>query len=316
MNRLTWKTSLLGLAVAAVAVLPAAARAGGAVNVYYAGSLAGLNENAIGPAFQARTGYSFQGVPEGSQLIVNQLRAHLIQADVIEFADASLNGQLMGRSNHNILRWYVTFARTHLVVGFDPKSRYASSFRMVQRHKLPWYKPLLAKGLRFGRTDPNADPKGYRVIFAFRLAQKLYHLHDFERRVLGSTENPSQIFPEQTLVGDLSTGNLDAGIFYLAEAKAAHIPYIGLPREISFGDPRFAKLDATQHYRNSQGVTVTGSPVYYTISIPSSVKNKAAAVAFVRFVFKGKARRLASKAGLQPTRPVVYGDKKAAPRGI
>ncbi len=242
------------------------AAAGGTVDVYYAASLKALNENSVGPAYQSKTGYTYQGFPNNSGLIVSELKAHLINPDAVEFADAGLNAQLMGKSNGNIVRWYITFARTHLVIGFNPKSKFAPMFRKVQQHKLAWYKPLLATGLKFGRTDPNSDPKGYRVIFSFNLAQKLYRLSHFTRRVLGPIKNPDptganslspQVFPEATLVAQLTSGNLDAGVFYLPEARAAKIPYIGLPQAISFGSPKYAKLDATQHYTNSKRLKTT-----------------------------------------------------------
>lgn len=306
-------------------VVSPAAAAGGNVNVYYAASLKALNEDGVGPVFQAKTGYTYQGFPNNSGIIVNSLKQGLIAPDVVEFADAGLNKQLMGSANGKIIKWYITFARTHLVIGFNPNSKYAPPFRKVQKGKLPWYKPLLAKGLKLGRTDPNSDPKGYRVIFAFNLAQKLYHLKNFTTRVLGAIKNPdpkgynstsSQVFPEATLVSQLTSGNLDAGLFYLPEAKAAKIPYIGLPQEVSFGSPRYAKLDATQHYTNNSGLKITGSPTYYTISIPKTVKNMSGAVSFVKFVLSKRAQKLGTTVGLQTVAHRIYGNKKAVPRGI
>lgn len=296
----------------------------GTVDVYYAASLKALNEGAVGPAFQA-SGYTYRGFPEASGLIVNQIKAHLITPDVVEFADATLNGQLMGHANGDVLRWYVTFARTHLVIGFSPKSRMAAMFERARRGRVPWYKPLLQPGIRFGRTDPNADPKGYRVIMAFNLARKLYHLPSFTQRVLGPVFNPdprglnsqsAQVFPESTLVSQLSSGNLDAGVFYLPEARAAHIPYINLPEAISFGLSRYARLDASQTYTNSQGVTIKGTPVFYTLSIPGTVRNRAAAVAFAKFVLSKTSRNLEAGIGLQSVKHQIFGNKRAVPRGI
>jgi molybdate/tungstate transport system substrate-binding protein len=323
-RRLSIASAAVVLGLFAIMAAPVAA-AGGTVNVYYAASLKALNENSVGPAFQSQAGYTYQGFPNNSGLIVSELKAHLINPDVVEFADAGLNSQLMGSANGNIVKWYITFARTHLVIGFNPKSKFAPMFRKVQQHKLAWYKPLLAKGLKFGRTDPNSDPKGYRVIFSFKLAERLFGLKKFSRRVLGPIKNPDptgsnslspQVFPEATLVSQLTSGNLDAGVFYLPEAIAAHVPFIGLPQSISFGSPRYAKLDATQHYTNSKGIRITGSPTFYTISIPSTVKNRTGAVAFVKFALGRKAAALGGRVGLQTIAHDVYGDKKAVPKGL
>jgi molybdate/tungstate transport system substrate-binding protein len=324
LRRLSCAAAVTAVISLSIVAAPAAA-SGGAVNVYYAASLTALNEDSVGPAFQSHTGYTYQGFPNNSGLIVNELKAHLITPDVVEFADAGLNAQLMGSANGNIVKWYVTFARTHFVIGFNPNSKFAPLFRRVQHGQLPWYKPLLAKGLKFGRTDPNSDPKGQRVIFSFNLAQKLYHLKNFTKRVLGTIKNPdptgfnstsSQVFPEATLVSQLASGNLDAGVFYLPEARAAKIPFIGLPQLISFGSPKYAKLDATQHYTTSKGIEVTGSPTYYTASIPNTVKNEPGAVAFVKFALSKRAAALGAAVGLQTVAHKVYGDKKAVPKGI
>jgi molybdate/tungstate transport system substrate-binding protein len=163
------------------------------------------------------------------------------------------------------------------------------------------------------------------VVFAFDLAQKVYHLKNFATKVLGPITNPdptgknsasAEVFPETTLVSQVSSGNLDAGVFYLPEAEAAKIPFINLPTEVAFGSPRYAKLDATQKYTNSKGITTKGSPVYYTISIPSTVKNEAGAVAFVKFALSKRAAALGKAIGLQSVASKIYGDKKAVPKGI
>jgi len=305
--------------------------AGGTVKVYYAASLKALNENDIGPQYASATGYTYQGYPENSGLIVNQIKASEIQPDVVEFADASLNAQLMGSANGNIVNWYITFARTHLVIGYCPTSPFAATFKKVAKGKESWWKALLSPGLKFGRTDPNSDPKGYRTVMAFALAQKLYYKHikgfpkNFSQRVLGKIYNPDtagqnstspQVFPEATLVSQVSTCNLDAGVFYLPEARAAQLPYFGLPTPISFGASKYAKLDATEKYTNNLGVTTKGSPVYYTISIPSTVQNQPGAVAFVKFVLGSQAATDEASIGLQEVPHTIYGNKSDVPPGI
>src|SRR5579872_2926698 len=186
---------LLGLGLTAIGsgatgLRPASTHAAVAtVKVFYAGSLTNLNETLVGPAFGAQSGYSYQGTSEGSLAIVNQIKSRIANPDVIELADPSTNALLMGSANGDLVSWYLTFARTRLVVGFDPRSKFAPEFRAVQHHKMAWYRPLEQKGLRIGRTDPNLDPKGYRALFMASLAQKVYHLKNFSRRIFGPAEN-------------------------------------------------------------------------------------------------------------------------------
>lgn len=293
-----------------------ASAASGTVNVMYAGSLTGVNENIIGPAFQQKTGYTYQGQGLGSVAIANEIKSGIATPDVVEFADPAVNRLLKGKANGNYVKWWANFGRTQLVIGYDPASRYAKLFKRVKHHKLRWFKPLLAKGLRLGRTDPNLDPKGYRTLFAFRLAQKLYHLKHFAKHVLKSPDNSSQVYPEQVLISRLLAGEVDAGVFYLSEVKDVGIPYMKLPKKINFGDPKYAKLYATQRFKNSQGQVFQGSPIYYTVTIPSTVQDRHGAKRFVKFVLSRRARALSSGQGLLPIKVTFHGDTAAVPAGI
>jgi molybdate/tungstate transport system substrate-binding protein len=301
------------LIVPLLALSSAAQAAGGTVNVFYAGSLVNLNENLIGPAFATGSGYTYQGKSAGSGAIANQIKGKLATPDVVEFADPAVNATLMGDANGNYVSWYFTFATSQLVVGFDPKSKFAREFVEVRQHKLPFYTALLQKGLRIGRTDPNIDPKGYRAIWMANLTQKVYHLKGFEQKLFGEVENSSQVFPEQVLVARILTGQVNAGIFYLSEVKDLGIPYISLPAKVNLGSKRYSRLYATQRFTTSAGQTVTGAPIEYTITIPTTVKNEAGAEAFVRFVLSARVRAIAAAHGLLPLKTTVGGDRGSVP---
>jgi molybdate/tungstate transport system substrate-binding protein len=275
-----------------------------------------LNENLIGPAFTSGTNYSYQGQGAGSAAIANQIKGKLATPDVVEFADPAVDSSLMGPANGSYISWYLTFATSQLVIGFDPKSTTARDFRLVQKGKLPWYRALLQKGLRFGRTDPALDPKGYRSIWMARLAQKVFHLRNFERRVFGVAENADQVFPEQVLVARILTGQVNAGVFYLSEVKDLGIPYITLPARINLGSPKYAGLYASQRYTLPSGQTVSGAPIEYTISIPSTVKNLDGAVAFVRFALGKRVRAISRAHGLLPLRVRLTGARAGVPAGL
>lgn len=289
---------------------------GGTVKVFYAGSLLSLNENLVGPAFSKGTGYAYQGKGAGSLAIANQIKGKIAIPDVVELADPTVDAALMGNVNGNYVSWYFTFARTSLVIGFDPKSRFAKEFRQVQHHQLVWYKALLQKGLRIGRTDPDLDPKGYRAIWMANLAQRLYHLKNFKGRIFGSDSNPSQVFPEDVLVARMLTGQVNAGIFYLSEVRDLGIPYVSLPGRVNLGDARYSKLYSSQHFKTSQGVVVKGSPIEYTITIPTTVKNEGGAEAFLRFVLSSRVRAISAAHGLLASRVKVGGDRGAVPPSL
>ncbi|GAC1637519.1 MAG: tungstate ABC transporter substrate-binding protein WtpA [Chloroflexota bacterium] len=297
-------------------VTPPAHASGGPVSVFYAGSLVNVNETLVGPAFSAADGYTYQGKGAGSLAIAAQIKGKLATPDVVELADPTVNQLLSGPANGDYVSWYLTFARSELVVGFDPRSHFARAFRQVQHHKLAWYKALQQRGLRLGRTDPNLDPKGYRALFMAGLAERVFHLHNFGAHLLGSATNPSQIFPEEVLVARMLTGQIDAGIFYLSEVKDLGIPYISLPATVNLGAPKYARLYRTQSFTTSKGITVTGAPILYTITIVSGAKNLEGAQAFVRFVLGKRVRAIAAMHGLLPLRITIGGRHDQVPSSI
>jgi ABC-type molybdate transport system substrate-binding protein len=98
--------------------------------------------------------------------------------------------------------------------------------------------------------------------------------------------------------------------------KDLGIPYITLPARDNLGSAKYTKEYATQHFTTSTGQRVTGAPIQYTITIPSTVKNEAGAEAFVRFVLSSRVRAIAAAHGLLPIKTTVTGDRGAVPAGL
>src|SRR5205823_921791 len=70
------------------------------VSVLYAGSLATVMENGIGPAFEKATGYRYQGEAQGSLGAAQLIRNHMRMPDVFISADPLINTNLlMGPQN-------------------------------------------------------------------------------------------------------------------------------------------------------------------------------------------------------------------------
>src|SRR2546423_3708459 len=165
------------------------------VSVLYAGSLATVMENGIGPAFVKATGYAYQGEAQGSLGAAQMVRDHLRTPDVFISADPLVNTNLlMGLQNGNLVKWFVVVASSQLVLAYNPRSKFAAKFEDVAANKTPWYEVLATPALRFGRADPSIDPKGYRTLFMFRLAARYYHREDIPK-LLGGPLNPAQVFP-------------------------------------------------------------------------------------------------------------------------
>jgi molybdate/tungstate transport system substrate-binding protein len=269
-----------------VGIAPGAAAAGEVVNVLYAGSLVNLMERSAGPAFDRSSGDHFRGYAGGSQLLANEIKGRLRRADVFISAAPAVNARLMGAANGDWERWYVTFAQSPLVIGYNPNSRFAAGFRTR-----PWYQVVQEPGIRLGRTDPKLDPKGALTLALMRRAQEYYRIPDLAARVLGSPENPRQVLPEEVLVGRLQSGELDAGFFYSTETSDARIPFVRLPPAIT---PK----------------------AVYTVAIVRGAPHPKAAEAFVIFLLSARGRALMSGHGLNVQRPVLTGTRAAVPRSV
>ena len=64
------------------------------VTVLYAGSLVGLMERSIGPAFKQQTGDEFRGHMGGSQELAKEVKEGALQGDVFISADPKVNALL------------------------------------------------------------------------------------------------------------------------------------------------------------------------------------------------------------------------------
>jgi molybdate/tungstate transport system substrate-binding protein len=86
---------------------------------------------------------------------------------------------------------------------------------------------ITESGLRLGSTDPATDPKGTLAAQALNDAASKHHLPALAKLATDT----AAVYPEETLVGRLQAGQLDAGFFYASEATAAKIPTVPLTGE-------------------------------------------------------------------------------------
>jgi molybdate/tungstate transport system substrate-binding protein len=287
------------------------------ISVLYAGSLVNLMEKKVGPAFTQATGYPYEGEGKGSTALATEIKGHLRTPDIFISAAATVDQSLMGSANGNYVSWYVPFTRTSIVIGYNDKSKFATDLQAAANGTKPWYQVLEEPGFRLGRTDPALDPKGARTIILMELAQQYYNHPNLSQKILGSTDNASQIFPEEELVARLGSGQLDAGFFYLNEVKEENLPYISLPVQINLGDPSYNSTYAKASYTNPKTGQITkGSATVYTITIPNTSKNKDGAIAFVNFLFSAQGKSILTQDGLTLVTPKVQGDATTVPSQV
>jgi molybdate/tungstate transport system substrate-binding protein len=286
------------------------------LRLLYAGSLVALMENDLAPAFTRTSGVAVQGRAGGSVALAHMILDGLQRPDVFVSADPAVNKILLRPGLGPSAPWFLTFAGTTMVLAYSPHSRFAPEFRDAAFGGRPWYEVLSLPGLRLGRTDPRLDPKGYRTILMLKLAEQHYHLSGLRAQLLGASENPAQIFPEEALVGRLESGQLDAGVFYLAEVLEHDLPYVTLPDEINLGNPAMAWFYAGAAYTDATGAKRRGKPILYTVTIPSTARNLSEAVQFVQYLFGPEGQRILGAHGLLQVRILVGGDWREVPPAL
>src|SRR5580704_8176438 len=307
--------SLVVLAIYLVSALAGAKAAAtdSQIFVLYAGSLGNLMEKDVGPSFTQATGYKYLGEAKGSVLGANLMKERLRTPDVFISADPKVNERLMGKENGDLVRWYATIFGNEMVLGYNPDSRFAAELKKVGTNDTRLYEILQEKGFRLGRGDPELEPKGYRTLFLFDLAEKHYQLPGLAQRILNNAEHPTLIFPEEQLVARLEAGQLDAGVFYRNEIAEHHLPYIAFPRELNLSEPDLDPYYAGATYVSPQGAKYAGSAIVYSVTIPENARNREGAAALIAFLLSGEGRKIIENHSLRIIPPLVSGDRDATP---
>ncbi|MGC1239827.1 MAG: extracellular solute-binding protein [Acidimicrobiales bacterium] len=248
----------------------AKAKAPGTVDVLYAGSFLDLMEQQVDPAFHKATGYTVSGYSAGSTALASEIAGGTQVGDVFISASPSVNASLEGSANGNWVSSYKEFGFSPLVLGYNPKSKFAKALETK-----PWYQVVDRSGFLLGRTDPATDPKGVLAVDALTGVALSYS----EPNLAPLASSTSNVFEETALVGDLQAGQLDAGFFYAVEAAAAHLKTVPLV-----------------------GTHLSGQ---YTVAILNRAPHEAAAKAFVKFLLSAAGQKILKGNGVTPIVPAL-----------
>jgi molybdate/tungstate transport system substrate-binding protein len=267
---------ILGWTAVAGATAPS-----GPVTVLSAGSLEDLIQQQIAPAFIEATGYTLNDTSMGSAALAAGIKGGTLQGDVFISASPAINATLEGAGNGNWVKWYAEFASSTLVLGYNPSSTFAAALKSK-----PWYEVIDQPGFRIGRTDPTTDPKGVLVESALNQAAKR---HDLPALATLATTTSDE-FPEESLIGQLQSGQLDAGFFYRVEAAAAKIKTVPLT-----------------------GTKLAGM---YTITILNKAPDPVAARAFLKYLLSAAGERILNRNGIVPISSLKISGKSSVPRSV
>lgn len=232
----------------------------GPVKVLYAGSLAGLMQNQIGPEFHVAAGYTFDGTSGDSGTLSNGIISGVYAgSDVFISASPAKNTPLMNASTP-FETWYATWATSPVVFAFMPSTTSGSVSETLSTS--PWYTVMAGGKFKVGRTDPVSDPTAVLAdeavtMTAAAVPADAAALNAF----VASTTNK---YGETALPAEIESGQLDAGFVYQVEAKQQGLSYVPLTPP--------------------PGLNLSAIHATYTISILKNAPDLAGAEAFVNYL--------------------------------
>ena len=279
------KTLVLLLALAVMAALGApAAMAAEKLVVFHAGSLAAPMAKIEALYEKAHPGIDIQREAGGSAALARKITDLGGQCDVFLSADYMVIDKLLRPATAS---WNALFAINAIVLMYGPKSKYGGEV-----NKDNWTRVLMRPDVRWGHSEPNADPCGYRSLMVLQLAEKFYK--DKGLYVNAMTHPNRAVRPKAIdLVAMVESGAMDYAFEYKSVAVQHNLKYVDLPVEINLKDPAYAKAYSTASVQlagKAPGETITtrGEPIVYGLTIPKGAPNMKAALEFTKFVLDPK----------------------------
>ena len=293
------------------------AQDGKVLHVALAGTMEKVISRQIGPAFTAATGYTLDVTRQSSVLLANRIASGELTPDVYISSDANVMELVMGPTNNDRARWYLPILRSRTVIMHGMQSRFNNDTEAVRAGKLPWYELMQRPGLVLKRPNPTIDAGGYRAIFVFDLAERLYNLPGLKQRVLGTDENESQYFDRTKDFPLIRDGSIDVFVTFITNPLFEGLPFLDLPEEVDQSNPSMQNWYSTASYTNPRGQTFHGAYASYAVTIPVAAANPSEAEAFVRLLLSEKGMTMFERAGFYRFKELrIAGDELAVPQSI
>lgn len=295
----------LALSAGVPGVRQAGAQMSGPLVVFNAGSLAYPFRELLAAFARAHPGIRPMQESSGSLEAARKLTELDKIPDVIAVADYGVIAKLLIPAHAT---WYVNFASNAMVLAYADRSVGAREVRPEN-----WWRILLRPGIRWGQSDPNLDPNGYRALMVFQLAEAHYHEPGLAARLRQALRARFVRPSEAQLTGLLQAGELDYAWSYRSLARTAGLRWVDLPREIDLSDPGLAEWYGQARIRlpgprlgARDSVEFRGEPIVYALTIPTGAPHPQVARAFAAFVLSRDGQDILARAGFRLLNQPVF----------
>jgi molybdate/tungstate transport system substrate-binding protein len=305
------------------------------LKVFCAGSLT-LPFEDIEAQFEADTpNVDVQLEPAGSVACVQKITESGEECDVLASADYSLIPSMMMTAESNYADWYIIFAVNRMTLAYTDNSKYADEITADN-----WYEILRRSDVKWGFSDPNLDPCGYRSPMVIQLAEHEYgddmifeDLIEANSDITVSEDastylinaNMTDLNPNTDrlmireksveLVTFVQEGGLDYAFEYSSVAKQHGLKYLELPVTIDLSSADYSDLYKTVKIEKTT-TTSTGKPIVYGLTIPKNSPNPELAAEFIEYIINDFGQTVFNNNGQPPVVPAVTNDISKIPESL
>jgi molybdate/tungstate transport system substrate-binding protein len=255
--------------------------------------------------------------PSGSQVAARKVSELGMRADVVAVADAGIISRMLlpGHASYDI-----TFATNEIVIAHKDHSRFTDEISTAN-----WPEVLLRSGVVLGRTDADTASSGYHTLMAWQLAERAGTYGDNAKGLAGKLAarcaKEHVVNDEAELLAKLESRSIDYAFLYRSTAEDHHLKITALPpdQNLSRMDlaDRYAAVQVEVRMKQGEGMArLTGAPVTYGLTIPTSAPRAAEARRFVAFLLGESGRRTLARRGFAPLHPARCGPCDGLPEDL
>ncbi len=286
--------------------------------VFHAGSLSVPFEKLEEEFEREHPGVDVIREPSGSVKAIRKVIDLHKPCDVVASADYSLISKMMFPRYADHVK---IFATNELVLCYTPKSKYAKEINSKN-----WYEILGRKDVRWGFSNPNLDPCGYRALMMIILASDYYGKPIYRELLEGNTNltvekngegyliKVPEIFRVRgekllvrpkavALLGLLESGAMDYAVEYKSVALQHGLKYVELPREINLSSMEQQSNYSKVKVLLGNGKIVEGKAIAYGIAALKNAVHPNLAKAWEDFVTSKRGAEILKSCYQNPVYP-------------
>jgi len=216
------------------------------------------------------------------------------RADVMASADSAVIRTLLMPEYAD---YCVDFATNEMVIMYREKSRYSDKINADN-----WYEVLLKNDVWYGRSEPNADPCGYRTILCWKLAEKYYEKPGLFKEFVENCPEKNIRPKEVDLLALLESEELDYIFIYRSVAEQHKGKFILLPDEINLKssemEPFYQQVSVELTGKKPGEILIRrGASMIYGMTIPKTAAHPELGVKFISFILGEKGREIMRENG-------------------